>query len=136
MVYSLGSRRQSFTGEIMDRIRMTETTSIKPGPGFQVGERVRVASADRIRQSLDDSDRADGCLPMDQMLRFCGSEFKVLRVVENVFDEHRLKMYRTNSPLYILEGIICDGIIPSFDHRCDRSCYLLWHEDWLENITE
>ncbi len=97
---------------------------------------MRVASPERIRQFLDGSGKSDGCLLMPQMLGYCGRELSIQKVVENVFDERRLKMYTASGPLYILEGAICDGEISSFPHRCDRSCYLLWHEDWLERIEE
>ncbi len=105
-------------------------------PRYRVGDRVRIIPPGRLGQSLDASDRTDGCFLMAPMRNFCGHEFKVLKVVEHVFDERRLKMYGTRSPLYILEGVICDGAVPSFAHRCDRSCYLLWHEAWLERVEE
>jgi len=68
---------------------------------------------------------------MDQMWAYCGQKFKVLKIVNNFFDEYRVIMHKTRATLYILDGLICDGNIESFDHRCDRSCYLLWHENWL-----
>lgn len=99
---------------------------------FSVGNIVKVRSREEISQSLDSFSRHKGCLMMNQMWDSCRQGFKVLKVVNNFFDEYQYKMYRTHSPLYILDGLICDGVVASFDHRCDRSCYLLWHEEWLE----
>ena len=72
-----------------------------------------------------------GCLFMDQMWECCEKEFKTLKVVKNLFDEHQCKMYKASLPLYILNGAICNGEVESFEHRCDHSCYFLWHEDWI-----
>lgn len=98
---------------------------------FTVGDIVKVRSAESIIQSIDSSKKIDGCLFMNQMWAYCGKQFKILKIVNNFFDEYRVKMFKTRATLYILDGLICDGNIESFDHRCDRSCYLLWHEKWL-----
>lgn len=99
---------------------------------FKAGDFVRVRSAEIISQTFDNFSKLDGCLFMNQMWQYCEQKFKVSKVVKNFFDEHRYKMYKTRAPLYILGGIICNGITEAFDYRCDRSCYLLWHEEWLE----
>ena len=101
-------------------------------PKFKVGNIVRVYSQENISQSLDNFNKLDGCLFMNQMWKYCGQKFKVLKEVNNFFDEYQYKMYKTRSRLYILEGIICKGMTDAFQNRCDRSCYLLWHEKWLE----
>jgi len=101
-------------------------------PKFQAGDIVRVKSIEIISQSLDNFLKTDGCLFMNQMQEFCGQSFKILKVVNNFFDEYRYKMYKTKSPLYILDGVICNGLTDEFQNRCDRSCYLMWHEKWLE----
>lgn len=103
-----------------------------PDAAFSEGDIARIRSAEDISQILDSSNKYDGCLFMSQMWRYCGQKFEVIKVVNNIFDEYKYRMYKTKSPLYILNGIICDGIADEFKHRCDRSCYLFWHEDWLE----
>lgn len=101
-------------------------------PKLKAGDIVRVRPAESIRRSLDNFNKVDGCLFMNQMWEYCGQEYKVLKVANNFFDEYRYKRYKTRAPLCILDGIICNGIADEFEHRCDRSCYLLWHEKWLE----
>ena len=101
-------------------------------PKFSVGDIVKVHTSEKISQTLNSLNKHEGCLMMDQMWQFCGKGFKILKVVNNFFDEYQYKMYKVRSPLYILDGLICDGVVKSFEHGCDRSCYILWHEDWLE----
>jgi hypothetical protein len=101
---------------------------------FSVGEAVRVRSKETISQGLDLFNRLEGCLMMDQMWEYCGQRLNVIKVVNNVFDESRYKMLETRFPLYLLEGVICRGTVNSFEHKCDRSCYLVWHGEWLQSI--
>lgn len=103
---------------------------------YKVGDRVKIRSSGKIQQSLNPLNQLDGCLFMDQMWNYCGNEYRIIKAVEHIFDEYDLKMYKCLSTLYLLDGIICDGNIPSFEHKCDRSCYLLWHEMWLEKALE
>jgi len=103
-------------------------------PEFLVGEVVKIRSIEEISQGLDLLKRHEGCLMMEQMWIYCNSNFKILRIVDNVFDEYQFKMFKTRGPLYLLEGLICNGKVDSFQHQCDRSCYLMWHEDWLSKI--
>ena len=105
-------------------------------PKLSVGDIVRIRSREEISRSLDSSGRCDGCLMMDQMGNYCGETFKVLKIVTNFFDEFKFKMYRSRSQLYILDGLICNGQGTSFNERCDRSCYLLWHRDWLKQEND
>jgi hypothetical protein len=99
---------------------------------YREGDVVRVLSMESISRDLDELRRLDGCLFMEQMSDYCGQIFRVLKVVDNFFDEYQYRMYESRTPLYILEGLICAGETDTFKHRCDRSCYLPWDERWLE----
>jgi hypothetical protein len=101
---------------------------------FSEGEMVRIKPREHVVQTLDPEDKADGCVFMRQMWDCCGHDFRVRKIVFNFFDEYQYKMYEPRAPLYLLENLICDGITDSFAYRCDRSCYLMWHESWLEKI--
>jgi hypothetical protein len=103
-------------------------------PKFSNGDIVRVCSKERISQSLDSLNRLEGCLMMGEMYNYCGQSCKVLKAVKNFFDERQYKMYKARSPLYILEGVICNGRDETLEQRCDRSCFFLWHEKWLEGV--
>ena len=99
---------------------------------FKAGDVVKVRSREQIMEGLDTLNSHEGCGIMNQMWEYCGKRFKILKVLNHFFDEYRFRMYRPRAPFYILEGLICDGEVDSFPHRCDRSCYIIWHEDWLE----
>lgn len=101
-------------------------------PKFAIGENVRVLKKEKISQTLNLDNKLDGCLFMDQMWQFCGQEFKVINVVKHIYYK---KMLKIRAPLYMLEGMICNGSVGAFDLSCDRKCYFLWHENWLENMT-
>jgi hypothetical protein len=102
-------------------------------PKFISGEVVKIKSADEIMKSLDPDTRAlDGCLFTEQMQRYCGERYEILKVVSSIFNEHKQRTFKTKSALYILENLICDGNADDFPHKCDHACFLLWHEDWLE----
>jgi hypothetical protein len=99
---------------------------------FQAGESVRVRSKEEIPKFLKDRSRTDGCLFMEGMWRYCGRQIRIVKPVIIAYDEHLGEMRRTRAPLYVLEGAICDGPSERPESRCDRTCYFLWHEEWLE----
>ena len=99
------------------------------------GDTVRVRSREEIACLLDNLSKTDGCLFMPKMWESCGRHFKVVKIVANIYDEYRAEMCRTKIPLYILGQSICNGDMEEFDSRCDRSCYFLWHENWLEKFS-
>ena len=103
-----------------------------PGGPLGEGERVVVRPAERIRGTLDALGRRDGIFFMPQMYSYCGKEFRVRKVVRNAFDEGKLRMNVLESPVYILEGIVCDGRVDAFRDACDKCCCIFWHRDWLE----
>jgi hypothetical protein len=98
-------------------------------PRFGIGDNVRVASKEMINGTLDSEKKLEGCLFMNQMYQYCGHEFTITQIVTKVYMDKLLKL---RTPFYILEGLRCDGIVESFEHQCDRTCNLLWHEAWLE----
>ncbi len=103
-----------------------------PGEPFGVGDLVVVRAADRIRESLDAMGRRDGCCFMPPMYRHCGKRFRIVKVVKNVFDEGKLRMNVLKFPVYILDGVICEGRVDAFRDPCDKCCFVFWHRDWLE----
>ena len=104
------------------------------GTKFSEGKAVKVRPKEEIIKGLDSSKKRGGCLMMEQMWEYCGGVFKVKKVVRNIFDENEYKMYGVHSPFYILEGLICDGAVDQLRMKCDRSCFFLWHEEWLEAV--
>jgi hypothetical protein len=99
---------------------------------FAVGEVVTVLSKELIAQSLDSENKTESCIFMDQMEKYCGQNYKILKTVKNSFNYGNRKLIGSRGPIYILDNLMCDGEVGLFDHLCDKSCYLLWHQDWLK----
>ena len=96
---------------------------------FKLGERVKVLPKEEILKMLGEQSSIGSKLFMDQMWNYCGNEYEIIKIVKYIY--HR-KMQKARFPLYMLEGLICNGMINSFGQRCDRSCYFLWLDSWLE----
>lgn len=101
-------------------------------PKYTANTLVKIKAHEDIASGLDPLNHLDGCLMMEQMWRYCGQEHKIIKVVDHFFDEYRQKMFKAGKPFYILENLICEGTVDTFNYKCDRSCYFLWHEDWLD----
>ncbi len=101
-------------------------------PQFSEGEMVRVKSQDRILKSIDEGHKLDGCLFMEQMWNYCGKTYPVSKIVNYYFSERKKRTFKPRSALYTLHDLFCDGKVDKFPSICNRSCFLLWHEDWLE----
>ena len=95
---------------------------------------MRVRNRDEIEKTLDENGKCEGCLFMNQMYKYCGREFTILKVMSNFF--YAWRMFKTKPELYLLEGIHCDGIVDGLDQPCDRTCLLIWHEKWLEKVPK
>lgn len=106
------------------------------GCKYATGNLVRVRSVNNVSKTLDPLNSLDGCLFMKQMWDYCGKTFTIIKVVIHIFDEFQCKMYKTKIPLYLLDTVICNGLVDSFTHRCDRSCYFFWHEEWIEDAKK
>lgn len=102
------------------------------GYKFNVGQKVKVKEKEKILAILDDFNQQDGYLFMDQMWRYCGKSYRVIKTVKNVFDEKGVKIYKVKASAYILKNIICDGKVDGEENICDHSCYFIWHQDWLQ----
>jgi len=98
-----------------------------------VGDRVVVRSLQEIRATLDESGCLDGLPFMDEMVAFCGRQFRVFRCVDKVFDYGRSWRLRRIDDVVLLTGLRCDG---SAHGGCQASCYLLWKKAWLKGVPQ
>ena len=102
-------------------------------PKFTAGDTVKIASRETIARLIDPITKAlDGCLFMDQMGDYCGNKYQVLRVVDSLFNEHQHRTFKPKSPMYLLEYLTCNGKMSEFSDKCNHRCFILWHEQWLE----
>jgi hypothetical protein len=102
-------------------------------PHLKVGDLVRVRAADEVRSMLDDNGSLKGCAFGLGMYRYCGKEFRVVKIVERFFDEGRWRMLKARN-MVLLEGVYCDGQDISPTKGCDRMCFFFWRTEWLEKV--
>ena len=69
---------------------------------------------------------------MPQMEQYCSTTQRVFKSLARFVDERDLRVKKA-SGIVLLEGVMCQGTAEF--GRCDRSCFLFWREEWLENIT-
>ena len=98
---------------------------------FKRGERVRISSYEKIINTLDERNCYENLLFMDNMAKFCGGAYEVLREVKWLYDEYSKKMLRANG-IVVLKDLICDGKGMLDGKDCDRSCLFFWKTAWLE----
>ena len=98
---------------------------------FRRGERVRISSHEKIKETLDERHCYEGLIFMESMAKFCGGVYEVLREVKWLYDEHSRKMLKCKD-MVVLKDLVCDGkgILDGKD--CDRSCLYFWKKMWLE----
>ena len=101
---------------------------------FSVNDMVRVKSKETILQSVGKDGTLDGCLFAQQMWDYCGNVYTISKIVYSLFNERQKRTYRPKAPLYILDYLTCVGQVENITHVCDRTCFLLWHEGWLEKV--
>jgi CelD/BcsL family acetyltransferase involved in cellulose biosynthesis len=89
----------------------------------------RVRELDQILAGLDLSGRRDGLTFMPEMGAYAGKRFAIAGQLTTVF-EHDCWI-ATRAPVYILDGLQCTGAVTAARGPCDRSCALMWHQDWL-----
>ena len=117
------------------RVKSTRTggfeSRVCDAPDLLAGDVVRVRSKDQIAKTLDNYNKLEGCLFLDEMWQHCGKKYRVFKKVGLFYDEAERKMMKSRN-MVLLEGVFCSGRIPLYKEKCDRSCFLFWKEDWLE----
>ncbi len=104
---------------------------VSSSTSFQVGDLVRVRSREEIEATLDEWQELKGCAFTPEMWQYCGTTQRVLKPMEVFLDERDYRNKKC-SGIVLLEGLICQGT--AFSKGCDRCCFFLWREEWLERI--
>ena len=95
------------------------------------GELVRVKSHQEILATVDRRNRNRGLSFDPEMVRYCGSERRVVARVERIVDERTGRMVTLSNDCLILEGAICCAEYSSKRLFCPRSLYPFWREAWV-----
>ena len=104
--------------------RAEEVLALEPG------EWVEVKSAEEIRATLDWRGMVRGLYFMDEMWRYCGQRFQVLKRMERLMVERTGEMRNIKNTV-LLDGTVCDG---AAHDGCDATCQHLWREVWLRRV--
>lgn len=109
--------------------------STVPTVELRAGDLVRVRSKKDIQKTLDDWGRHKNCEFAAEMYQYCGQTYRVLKKVEQFYDEVRQRMCKCRG-IVLLRGLTCCGKRGMFPQPCDRNCFLFWHSVWLEKIEQ
>lgn len=96
------------------------------------GDWAEVKSYDEIKANLDGKNRLYGLNFMPEMRKYCEKQFRVFKQVNKIMLESTGDLRTLKRPTYYLEGVYCDG---EFHEGCDRSCFLLWREEWIRKVA-
>jgi hypothetical protein len=107
-----------------------------PALELRSGERVRVKSREEIARTLNDQGRNKGLWFDEEMLPYCGQEFRVRQRVRYFINDHDGKMVELKNEAITLEGVICSGNHSLRRWFCSREIYPYWRECWLERVEE
>ena len=105
--------------------------------GLKEGEKVRVKSLEEINDTLNAEGRCGGLGFMTvEMKKYCGGVYTVRKRIHWFFDERRWRMMKVRDTV-ILDGVFCElqANVEEDWAGCDRTCFLFWHEAWLERVT-
>ena len=120
------------------KIKQKDNTSMQDEDQSMVvhlipGVWVRVRSLEDIQRTLNSFQELKGCAFLEDMKQYCGTEQRVLKVMERFLDERDYQVKKAKG-IVLLEGVYCQGTLVF--GRCDRSCLSFWREEWLEKIEE
>jgi hypothetical protein len=97
-----------------------------------VGEVVEVRAPEEILATLDENGRLDSLPFMPEMLKYCGSRFRISKRAEKACDRIEFKSMRRMSSAVHLEGVRCDG---EAHGGCQAGCLIYWKEAWLKRVS-
>jgi hypothetical protein len=101
---------------------------------LQPGERVRVKSREEIAKTLNEQGRNKGLWFDEEMLPYCGQEFRVRQRVRTFINDQDGKMVELKNEAITLEGVVCSGNHSLRRWFCSREIYPYWRECWLERV--
>jgi hypothetical protein len=99
------------------------------------GELVKIKSHREILATVNTRSRNRGLSFDAEMVRYCGTEHRVLARVERIIDERTGKMVPISTDSIILDGAVCQAACSDKRLFCPRRLYPFWREIWLERVN-
>lgn len=111
----------------------------QPTPQQDIGElrpgsRVQVKSYREILATLDSDNKTRGLYFDAEHVPYCGREFTVGSLVNQIIDERTGYMLRFRSPSIILNGVYCQGAFSDNRMFCPRAIHPYWRSVWLKPV--
>lgn len=98
------------------------------------GSWVRVKPYSEILETLDGSNKTRGLYFDAEHVPYCGKEFSVRSLVNQIVDENTGYMLRFKSPCVILDKVYCQGTRSDNRMFCPRAIYPYWRTVWLTPV--
>ena len=111
----------------------TDTTQIL---NLQPGELVRVKPYEQILRTLNKIVQNRGMFFDQEMVRYCGGEYRVRKRVSKIIDEKTGKLQEMKNPCIVLDSVVCQSRFSNCRLFCPRSIYPYWREIWLERVSD
>jgi hypothetical protein len=99
---------------------------------LRAGELVEIRSREEILATLDSRGERDSLPFMPEMEAWCGTQARVFRRVDKIFDWILATGMRRMRDTVILADLRCDG---SHHAGCQADCPFLWKEVWLRRVS-
>jgi hypothetical protein len=100
--------------------------------GLQPGEQVRVKTHQEILATVNKEHKNRGMRFDEEMVSYCGKEFRVARRVEKIIDEVSGEMIQMKNPCIVLDGVVCRSEYSAHRLLCPRAIVPYWREIWLQ----
>lgn len=100
---------------------------------YRVGQLVEVRSAEEIMATLDQRAELDAMPFMPEMLRFCGTRLRVVKIANKTCDTMQRTGMRRMTEAVHLEGARCDGAAHG---GCQADCLLYFKHAWVRPVTD
>jgi len=102
---------------------------------LQSGELVQAKSQEEILRTVNRRNRNRGLSFDEEMVRFCGGTYRVLRRVERIINERSGKMMTLKGDCVILAGVTCQSQFKDQRLFCPRAIFPYWREIWLKRVA-
>jgi hypothetical protein len=102
--------------------------------GIRPGSRVRVKPYREILATLNTANKTRGLYFDAEHVPYCGKEFTVRSLVNQIIDERTGYMMHFKSPSIILHGAYCQGTFSDGRMFCPRAIYPYWRTVWLNPL--
>lgn len=119
------------------RIGMIPTGQPTPDAGIgdlRPGSRVRVKPYREILATLNGKNKTRGLFFDAEHVPYCGKEFFVRSLVNQIIDERTGYMLRFKTPSFILQGAVCGSTYSDRRLFCPRAIYPYWRTIWLTPV--